>query len=57
MLLMRVMIMEYNLLLFRKRYRLQWGLTSALAALRQVKRRPHAGAATAARHSLALPAP
>ena len=40
MLLMRVMIMEYNQLLFRKRYRLQWGLTAALAALRQVSSAP-----------------
>ena len=38
MLLMRIMIMEYNSLLFTKRYRLQWGLTTALAALRQVGR-------------------
>lgn len=40
MLLMRIMIMEYNLILFEKRYRLQWGLKEALMALREVELTP-----------------
>ena len=34
MLLMRIMIMEYNQILFEKRYRLQWGLKEALVQLK-----------------------
>ena len=37
MLLMRVMIMEYNNLLFRNRYRLQWGAREALPELRHLR--------------------
>ena len=33
MLLMRIMIMEYNQLLFPGRFRLQWGMREALTAL------------------------
>ena len=40
MLLMRIMIMEYNQILFAKRYRLQWGLKDALIALRSVELTP-----------------
>ena len=40
MLLMRIMIMEYNQILFSKRYRLQWGLRDALLALRQIELTP-----------------
>merc|ERR1712070_937836 len=40
MLLMRIMIMEYNQMLFRKRYRLQWGLREALTALRSLQLTP-----------------
>ena len=40
MLLMRIMIMEYNQILFTKRYRLQWGLKDALIALRQIELTP-----------------
>ena len=35
-LLMHIMIMEYNQILFAKRYRLTWGLREALSALRAV---------------------
>jgi hypothetical protein len=34
MLLMRIMIMEYNQILFERRYRLKWGLREALTTLR-----------------------
>lgn len=40
MLLMRIMIMEYNSILFAKRYRLQWGLRDALSALRSIPLTP-----------------
>jgi hypothetical protein len=40
MLLMRIMIMEYNQLLLARRYRLQWGLREALVALRSCKLEP-----------------
>ena len=40
MLLMRIMIMEYNQILFAKRYRLQWGLREALSALRTIPLAP-----------------
>ena len=40
MLLMRIMIMEYNFILFERRYRLQWGLKEALSALRAIELTP-----------------
>ncbi len=40
MLLMRIMIMEYNQILLGRRYRLQWGLKEALSALRSVPLTP-----------------
>jgi len=40
MLLMRIMIMEYNQILFERRYRLQWGLKDALMALRAIELTP-----------------
>ena len=40
MLLMRIMIMEYNHILFARRYRLQWGLKDALIALRSIPLTP-----------------
>ena len=38
--LMRIMIMEYNQILFEKRYRLQWGLREALTTLRSTPLTP-----------------
>ena len=40
MLLMRVMIMEYNQLLFPGRFRLQWGMRESLTALRSLELTP-----------------
>jgi len=40
MLLMRIMIMEFNAILFTRRYRLQWGLKEALMALRCIELTP-----------------
>ena len=40
MLLMRIMIMEFNGILFARRYRLQWGLKDALIALRTIELTP-----------------
>lgn len=40
MLLMRIMIMEYNQILFERRYRLQWGLREALSTLRETPLTP-----------------
>ena len=40
MLLMRIMIMEFNGILFARRYRLQWGLKDALVALRTIELTP-----------------
>ena len=40
MLLMRIMIMEYNQILFEKRYRLKWGLREALTTLRATELTP-----------------
>ena len=40
MLLMRIMIMEYNQILFERRYRLQWGLREALTTLRSTPLTP-----------------
>ena len=40
MLLMRVMIMEYNQLLFPGRFRLRWGMRECLTALRSVELTP-----------------
>ena len=36
-LLMRILIMEYNNLLFPRRYRLQWGMREALVAIKDLK--------------------
>ena len=40
MLLMRIMIMEYNQLLFPGRFRLRWGMRECLTALRSVELTP-----------------